>query len=106
MIYCAIALAFYLAVCVVVVMSALRLGAIREAQEMKFLMEMNQMKTTELVIGETYHVPSGMGGAFQVAYEGLVDGYHQFKNLHEDWNKGPFAIYRLTNAGVEARITP
>jgi len=36
-------------------------------------------------VGETLHINSGLGGAFQVKYTGQKNGVANFKSTHKDW---------------------
>jgi hypothetical protein len=56
----------------------------------QYLKEDNQLNESlkiDLVKGEKYEVPSGVGGVFVTEYMGKEGDRHKFKNLNKEWSK-------------------
>ena len=46
-----------------------------------------------LVVGSEYNIASGLGGCFDVVYQGLIDSKCQFKVVTKGWEKsGPYRL--------------
>ena len=63
----------------------------------------------ELVKGETYRVDSGMGGTFNVKYNGKVGDKHEFENIHpgytkKDWTDPNTAMYNFTDDEIGVKV--
>ncbi len=65
--------------------------------------DLEETTGNDLVVGNTYKTPSGMGGTFNVKYLGKdSSGKHQFKNIH-----GDFAgkVYKYSDADIAKNIS-
>jgi hypothetical protein len=79
--------------------------SIKQYIEEKF--QVTESLKIDLVKGEKYEVPSGVGGAFVTEYMGKEGDRHKFKNLNKEWAKSKLWKYFLfTDDKVNEFVKP
>lgn len=63
----------------------------------------------KLEVGKKYRVDSGMGGTFDVKYNGKVGDKHEFENVHPGWEKDKWsdpnnALYHYGDEDIATKI--
>ena len=58
----------------------------------------------DLVKGEKYTIPSGLGGSFTIKYIGKKGSKHKFESLTPGWNKGIWKYYEFTDEQVNKNV--
>ncbi len=71
--------------------------------------EESGLTADKLKIGDIYKIDSGLGGVFDIKYNGVNQGKHEFENVSKGWTKDKWsdpnsAIYRLTDEEVSNEI--
>lgn len=69
--------------------------------------ELNESLKIDLVKGEKYEVPSGVGGVFPVEYIGKEGDRHKFLNLNKEWAKSKlWKFFLFTDDKVNEFVKP
>lgn len=79
--------------------------SIKQYIEEKF--QVTESLKLELVKGQKYEIPSGVGGVFPIEYMGKENGRHKFKNLNKEWSKSPiWKFFMFTDDQIDGNVKP